>query len=80
MPGLKTSEGYSHYIRYARARYVDNRKSLQRSSDALALRVVAALRWLCATVSLLGTGGGHFSRDLAIAVFGADQRFRGGQR
>jgi hypothetical protein len=45
MPSLKTPEGLPHYIRYARARYVDNRKSLRRSSDALALhgRCCAAL-------------------------------------
>ena len=33
MDRLKTSEGLSHYIRYTRARDVDNRKGLQRSSD-----------------------------------------------
>jgi hypothetical protein len=34
MPCLKTSEGFSRYPRYGRARDVDNRKGLQRSSDA----------------------------------------------
>jgi hypothetical protein len=33
MDRLKTSEGFSNYIRYTRARDVDNRKGLQRSSD-----------------------------------------------
>ena len=33
MPCLKTSEGFPHYIRCTRARDVDNRKGLQRSSD-----------------------------------------------
>jgi hypothetical protein len=34
----KTSEGFSHYMRYTRARDVDNRKGLQRSSDGLPWR------------------------------------------
>jgi hypothetical protein len=34
MACLKTSEGFSRYPRYARARDVDNRQGLPRSSDA----------------------------------------------
>ena len=41
MPRLKTSEGFSDYIRYTRARDVDNGKGLQRSSD----ENLSAARW-----------------------------------
>src|SRR5690242_1971316 len=77
MDRLKTSEGFPHYIRSTRARDVDNRKGLQRSSDGSLWRrsgmrccVVAGERSAAARNGLVARSG-RFSP--ALHMIGAIQ-------